>query len=348
MLTSLLWALLRCGGQLSISRLHRWLVREHDWLVDQTGEMSRKAISHSQLRRVLADLDYTRYNGLSEEFFGWSAQVEGVWRSVDGKELRGSINGVSGQKRGEVLVRLVGHEDALAQVLGFYQGQKESERTLVEEYIQAQSTGSLQGECWSLDALFATPALLRALQEAGVNYVVGLKANQAELLTQAQALREGEAHFDWAQLEKGHGRVEQRHYQGYELPLWQVDARWDRSGLVSIVWVERNRFRTKDGKTTQESCCFVSNVNLEGLGGLVLAGAIRNHWRIESDHYVRDTTAGEDGIRCGHGNRLRSVASVLNVGLNLLRAADRKGNLRAYWEDCSADRQNVVDSWRRT
>lgn len=43
---------------------------------------------------------------------------------------------------GEVLVRLVGHEDALAQVLGFYQGQKESERTLVEEAIKAQAPGS--------------------------------------------------------------------------------------------------------------------------------------------------------------------------------------------------------------
>ena len=144
--------------------------------------VSCKAISHSQLCRILAQLDFTRYNGLTSDFFGWSEQVEGVWRSVDGKELRGSIDGVSGQKRGEVLVRLVGHEDALAQVLGFYQGQKESERTLVEDAIKAQALGSWQGQCWSLDALFATPNLLTLLPGADVGYVVGLKANQSELL----------------------------------------------------------------------------------------------------------------------------------------------------------------------
>ena len=97
---------------------------------------------------------------------------------------------MSGQKRGEVRVRLVGHEDALAQVLGFYQGQKESERTVVEEAIKVQSPGSWQGQCWSLDALFATPNLLNLSPGADVGYVVGLKANQGELLAQAQGLRQ--------------------------------------------------------------------------------------------------------------------------------------------------------------
>lgn len=331
-----------------MSRLHRWLVREHPWLVEQTGLVSDKAISHSQLRRLLAELDYTRYNELTSDFFGWSEQVGGVWRSVDGKELRGSIDGVSGHKRGEVLVRLVGHEDALAEVLGFYQGHKESERTLVEAYIKAQAQPSLQGQCWSLDALFTTPTVLSLLHEAGVGYVVGMKANQSELLAQAQGLRQQSAVFDWEQSEKGHGRVEQRHYQGYELPLWQLEERWSRTGLETVVWVDRSRYRTKDGYSTQESCCFVSNRSLRGLGGQELAGAIRNHWRIESDHHVRDTTAGEDALRCSDATRLRSLASVLNVGVNLLRGTDRGGNLRAHWEDCSADRKKAMDCWRRT
>ena len=96
MLTSLLWALLRNGGQLSVSRLHRWLAREHDWLIEQVGLASCKAVSHSQLRRILAELDYTRYNALTSTFFGWSEQASGVWRSVDGKELRRSTGSVSG------------------------------------------------------------------------------------------------------------------------------------------------------------------------------------------------------------------------------------------------------------
>ena len=154
--------------------------------------------------------------------------------------------------------------------------------------------------------------------------------------------------FDWEPCEKGHGRVEERHYQGYELPLWHLEDLWPKTGLQTVVWVGRSRYRTKDGQTTQASCCFVRNRSLTGLGGQELAGAIRNHWRIESDHHIRDTTAGEDALRCGHSNRMRSLASVLNAGVNLLRGADRKGNLRAYWEDCSADRKNAMNCWRRT
>ena len=224
---------------------------------------------------------------------------------------------------GEVLVRLVGHEDALAQVLGFYQGQKESERILVEEAIKAQARGSWYGQCWSLDALFATPNLLNLLPGADVGYVVGLKANQNELLAQARKLRQQRAVFDWSPCEKGHGRVEERHYQGYELPLWHLQERWSKTGLQTVVWVDRSRYRTKDGQTTQASCCFVRNRSLTGLGGQELAGAIRNHWRIESDHHIRDTTAGEDALRCGHSIRMRSLANVLNAGVNLLRGTDR-------------------------
>ena len=126
---------------------------------------------------------------------------------------------MSGQKRVEVLVRLVGHEDALAQVLGFYQGQKESERTLVEDAIKAQAQESLQGQCWSLDTLFATLTLLHG---ADARYVVSLNANQSELLAQTQGLRQQPTVFDWPQCEKGQDWVEERHYQGYELPLWHL------------------------------------------------------------------------------------------------------------------------------
>ena len=152
----------------------------------------------------------------------------------------------------------------------------------MEEAIKAQARGSWYGQCWSLDALFATPNLLNLLPGADVGYVVGLKANQSELLAQAQGLRQQRVVFDWSPCEKGHGRVEDRHYQGYELPLWHLQERWSKTGLQTVVWVDRSRYRTKDGQTTQASCCFVRNRSLIGLGGQELAGAIRNHWRIES------------------------------------------------------------------
>ena len=67
--------------------------------------------------------------------------------------------------------------------------------------------------------------------------MVGLKANQSELLAQAQGLRQQSAVFDWEPCEKGHGRVEEHHYQGYELPLWHLEDRWSKTGLQTVVRV---------------------------------------------------------------------------------------------------------------
>lgn len=346
MLTGLLWALLRSGGQLSVSRLHRWLVREQDWLKEQTGYPSPKAISDAQLRRVLAGLDYQAYNAFNGAYFGWVSSESGVWHSIDGKELRGSIDGVSGQKRGENLVRLVGHEDAQAQVMGFYSGVKESERQVVEQYFKSQSVASLKGQRFSLDALHTTPGLLGLLHGGEAGYVVGLKANQLTLLTQAEGLVNSPAAFESRQVEKGHGRVEVRTYAAYRFhPLW-LEERWVGAGIQTVIWVNRERWRQKDGYSTQERVCFVSNLSLNESTYWECVGAIRNHWQIESDHYIRDTTAGEDALRCQQANRLRSVASVLTSGINLLRAYDRKGNLRACWEDCNADRRVALACWK--
>jgi predicted transposase YbfD/YdcC len=345
-LTGLLWALLRSGGHLSISRLHRWMGREHTWLVDQTGHHSPKPISDAQLRRLLAGLSYERYNTFNDRYFGWSSSENGVWYSVDGKELRGSIDGVSGQKRGENIVRLVGHEDAQAHILGFYSGLKESERAVVETYFEQQPVDVLAGQRISLDALYTTPAMLGVLHQAGVGYVVGLKTNQSALLAQAQRVVNRPAAFADRQVEKGHRRVEMRSYAAYPLnPLW-LDERCQASGIQTVIWADRERWRHKTGHITRERVCFVSNLALSALRYWELVGAIRNHWQIEADHHVRDVTGGEDKIRCKEPTRLRSVASVLNVGINLLRAYDRKGNLRACWEDCTADRKAAFNCWK--
>jgi len=321
------------------------MVREHEWLISQTDHQSLKPISDPQLRRVLASLDYQAYNTLTATFFGWLEGQAGVWQSVDGKELRGSIDGVSGQKRGEVVVRLVGHEDAQGTIIGFYHGAKESERTVVETFIKNRT--DLEQQRMSLDALFLTPALLDTLQAKEVGYVVGLKNNQSELLAQAMFQQTHHEPVDsYTHVEKGHGRVDRRHYEVYGLADIDLAQRWANSGLASLICVDRHRWQAKTGRVSQEQAWFVSN--LPHGYGQELIGAIRNHWRIEADHYVRDTTGGEDGIRCGCGMRLRAVASVLNVGLNLLRGYDRKGNLRACWEDCNADREVAKTCWKKT
>ncbi len=48
------------------------------------------------------------------------------WNTIDCKELRGSIDGVKGEKRGKSIVLSVDHDTKSKEVLGYYSGKKES------------------------------------------------------------------------------------------------------------------------------------------------------------------------------------------------------------------------------
>jgi hypothetical protein len=119
-LTTMLLAILRSAGNLKVSVIHRQMKREHEGILSILGLKKRRFISDSQFRRVLDSIDYQSYNDLNNRYFGISiVGVLGEWEAVDGKELRGNIDGLSGQKRGENVVKMVSHEDKSSQILGF-------------------------------------------------------------------------------------------------------------------------------------------------------------------------------------------------------------------------------------
>jgi len=131
----------RCTGKLSFSSLHRMMQRDHDFLVAQTGAKSPGCISRMQLMRVLEHVHPGHLNDLNQACFavGRSQQVN-HWQAVDGKELRGSIDKALGAKRGENAVFMVDHLDGHSQVIGYYSGQKDSEKTLVRDHFRQKKT----------------------------------------------------------------------------------------------------------------------------------------------------------------------------------------------------------------
>jgi hypothetical protein len=58
------------------------------------------------------------------------------WQALDGKQLKGSINKVKGGKRGETIVSTVCHAHLQSRIIGFYQGKKGSEKTVVKNYFE--------------------------------------------------------------------------------------------------------------------------------------------------------------------------------------------------------------------
>lgn len=147
--------------------------------------------------------------------------------------------------------------------------------------------------------LFIAKKTFEYARKAQAILIVQLKKNQKHLAQQVKhgcCLQKPLA-IQKDQLEKAHGRLEQRTYEVFSarpmLEKWQND--W---GLVTnIIRVTRYRERLNSTqKSTQEVHYYVSN---SLLSVEKYARAIRQHWYIENKlHHVKDVSFQEDkGLR---------------------------------------------------
>lgn len=210
---------------------------------------------------------------------------------ADGKELRGSIE--TGNRRGEALVQLVRHEDGRVLAQQRYDGSKESERPCLQDLI-AQS-GAIRQKI-TADALHLCPAMTEPIAQVGGIFLIGLKENQKELLAEMKrhtaCLMPADEQLT---VDKGHGRLEQRHYFQYDVSQAYVEQRWDKSNFQSLFKVERTRIHLKTGLQSVETAYYLSNGAFKEENDYFTA--IRNHWSVEVNNYVRDSSLQEDHLR---------------------------------------------------
>lgn len=115
-------------------------------------------------------------------------------------------------------------------------------------------------------------------------------------------------------VDKGHGRVETRHYQVCGELGW-LDQRQDWRDLRSLVRVEAERWR--EGQTPTEQRYYLSSLPPDAD---LHARAVRSHWGIENQlHYVLDVTFREDECRIREGHAAQNMAIVRRMALNALK-----------------------------
>ena len=68
--------------------------------------------------------------------------------------------------------------------------------------------------------------------------------------------------------------------------------------------------------------------------GNELGTAIRQHWSIEADNYIRDVSFQEDQVKTKHSNQGQVLASLRTLAMRLFREANIP-NFRAALEDFS-------------
>lgn len=274
-----------------LSSLHRHLKNHYGRLMRALALTPQSAISRAQLPRVLEKVSVTEFDRLLFANYGLQlTPQERQWFGVDGKELRGSIE--KGAKRGEAVVTAIAHATRQTQSQAYYAGDKESEVPAVRQLLREQGLERAKG---SLDALHCKPKTLEPIAQAGGTYLVGLKENQPALLAAVQAERAQRAClYQTAGSEKGHGRIEERKYQVYDLAGMYQDERWAPCQISTVVKVTRARLELKSGKASEETSYYLSN---QSANYAELCVAVRSHGSVETNNHLRDVTLREDQMR---------------------------------------------------
>ena len=318
-------------GNRELSSIHRFIVTRADWLNELTKIDAVRPISRAHLPRLLDGLDWMALNGLIERCFGVKVQCGGgkQWADVDGKALRGTLD--AGDKQNLILAVAHDTREVLAQARQC--GDKSSEIPAVRTLLK---DSGLEKQKVSLDAHHFNPITLTQIHKAGGIYLTQAKENQPVFLQQCQTLHsQALALAETVEHEKAHGRVTTRRAQLFSLASVTLDLRWKDSGLSALIVVERETFEVAKKKTTFDTSYYVSNTVPQPSEAKPvvkeLAQAIRKHWVVESNNWVRDVTFGEDSVKTKAGNQAQVTGLLRGLAIELIRKTSPK-NFKAAIE----------------
>jgi predicted transposase YbfD/YdcC len=325
------------AGRSKPSSIHRYIWNKAGWLRKVTKMSGARLISRAHLPRLLGIVPLGELNHIVEAHFGVRLEVnkDDEWVAIDSKTLRGTTS--ADDKQGERTLLAVTHtkRDILAQRP--MSGPKTSEITAARELLR--ETGLEQGKV-TLDALHMNPTTTAQINLAGGIYIIQVKDNQEELRKQCERLATEDVSLDiTTTVEKGHGRHETRKGAFFDMEKIEFAERWSDSGIQTLIMIERQTVKTAQRKASSEVSYYVSNqeVSLEQPNiQSELFTAIRRHWGVESENWIRDVTFNEDHIKTKCADQAHVMACLRTFVVKLFRKANLK-NFQAALEtfcDC--------------
>jgi len=162
------------------------------------------------------------------------------------------------------------------------------------------------GKTVTADALHCQTETCKKIVAGGGDYVFGLKENQKTLLDEAVLFMNDPINAEnietyTAAPEKNSGRIEKRKCRKISDVSWlSMYGEW--AGIKSIFSVERTII-TKD-KTTDETSYYITSLDVPPER---LLKVVREHWKIESMHWLLDVVLGEDECRILSVNGLKNL-----------------------------------------
>jgi predicted transposase YbfD/YdcC len=270
--------------------------------------------SDDTIRRFFRHTDSSYLNVALGKYFG--KDTAGDHFAIDGKSLRGSK---TQENRALHLLNIYAAESGIT-LYGKEVDAKQNEITAIPEALEAID---IRGGTVTIDAMGCQKLIAKLIVEKEADYILALKENHGyfykEIVRKFAYIPEKLERVDIAETEEiGHGRIEKRRCRVlYNVEYLDNYKKW--SGLKTIVEVYRHF--TENGKTSEETKYYISSSSKKASE---LLNYIRNHWKVESMHWVMDVVFNEDASKIRLGNAPTNMAIIRRFVLNILNRIKEK------------------------
>lgn len=303
------------AGATSLLAVGEWIADAPPPVLERLGVrpdpvLPRRLVpAETTVRRLLARVDG---DALDRAVGGWLADrcpagsgLRGL--SVDGKSLRGAA-----RARGRKIHLLAAVEHNTGLVLAQLDvGEKTGETTCFQPLLD--TVVDLAGTVVTSDALHTQREHAGYLLGRRAHYIAIVKGNQKKLRKQLKSLPWKGIPLQGRTRGSGHGRAEIRRIKVATVNNLLFP------GACQAVQIKRRRTDRKTGKTTITTVYAVTSLTAEQAAPARLAQLVRDHWKIEALHHVRDTTFAEDASQLRTGNAPRAMATWRNLAIGAMR-----------------------------
>ncbi len=202
---------------------------------------------------------------------------------------------------------------------------------------------AIKGKVVTADAMHCQRETCAKIVSKQGDYVLGLKQNQPSLYEDvALYFKEvdREELENYQTIEKNAGRIEKRICRKIKDISWLLQ-RHDWPGLRCVFWIER--MVDKRGEVSCETSYYISSLDAEPEQLMMIA---REHWKIESMHWMLDVTFSEDDRRFLSENAHKTLNVMrkyaLSVHKNFLSATKKSSSIKSNMLSCLLDRNRFL------
>jgi predicted transposase YbfD/YdcC len=307
--------------------------RRHAWL-KRFLALPNGIPSHDTFERVFQLISPQAFGACFQQWMLVLAETVGCTHiAIDGKTLRRSGSSDLGPLH-LVSAWATKNHLSLGQVAV---DAKSNEITAIPQLLELLD---LHGALVTIDAIGCQKEIAAKIRAGGGHYVLTVKDNQENLLTDIQECMAQADEDDFAKIDhdtytsvsEGHGRRERRSYTIIRDPVGIRNRHaWRDLKVIGMCYSER----TVQGKTSEEARYFIGS---KKASARYYAQALRDHWRIENClHWQMDVSFREDENRTRERNAAQNMALLRRLAVTLLKRTPTPGSiankrLQAAWD----------------